>query len=336
VWIVAVKGTFLVGADDRLRLAPKQADVCAAPRFLGDPKTSSLLHDSDLTLAKPKSDVLLLGHAYAPGGKPARQVDVSLRVGSLVKALRIFGDRYWRVGLLGLKLCDPEPFRSMPLTYERAFGGRDPAEPELRWDGRNPAGRGYAFAPDRLAGWHAPNVEYPAEPTVSPRQRPPPAGYGPIACHWEPRLRFGGTYDATWEEERQPLVPEDFDDRFFQSAPDDQQYSGFLRGGERVELYNLTPSGVLAFALPRITLGFETFFSGERALHRAHIQTLILTPDVPGFQIVWQTQLPCHSKVVELRKTRIMIKKRLPLKGAPAAWSFLSGREKSATPQRGP
>jgi len=190
------------------------ARLTQAPKVRGDPLTTSLLSDAEITLRKPTSDILLHGHAHATPGKPAHRADVSLRVGTLVKALRVYGDRYWRVGLIGLKQSPLEPFQQMPIVYERAFGGRDPAEPEKKWDRRNPVGRGTAVRSDRLAGWHVPNIETPAELIGSPRQHPPPAGYGPIACHWDPRFKLGGTYDPKWEDERQPLEPEDFQDRF--------------------------------------------------------------------------------------------------------------------------
>ena len=324
VWIVVVKGTFLIERDGRLRVPSSQPVVSQAPKFRGDPQATSLLSDAEITLRKPTTDILLHGHAYAPRGKPLPRVDVSMRVGTLVKALTVFGDRHWHVGLVGLKPGSPAPFQKMPIVYERAFGGRDPAEPEKQWDRRNPVGRGYAISPDRLTGWHMPNIENPAELIGSPRAHPAPAGFGPIACHWEPRVQLGGTYDQKWEEERQPLVPADFQDRFFQSAPADQQYPDYLRGGEFVQLFNLTPDGALRFRLPKITLGFETFFADGSVHHMGRIHTLILQPDVPCFQIVWQSQLPCHSKVVELRKSRIFLKKRLSRvdgRSAPAEFS---------------
>lgn len=36
---------------------------------------------------------------------------------------------------------------------------------------------------------------------------------------WQPRLRYAGTYDQHWMDERLPFLPEDFDLRYFQSAP---------------------------------------------------------------------------------------------------------------------
>jgi hypothetical protein len=313
VWIVVVKGTFHIERGGALRVVSREPGVAVAPRFRGDPQTTSLVTDAEITLRKPATDILLHGHAYAPAGRPVPQLDACMRVGALVKALHVSGDRHWRVALLGMKPGPPEPFQRMPIVYERAFGGRDPGEPDKHWDPRNPVGRGYALHPDRLAGRPLPNIENPADLIGSPRHHPAPAGFGPIPCHWEPRVKLGGTCDKKWEEERQPLVPEDFDDRFFQSAPADQQVPGHLRGGELVKLFNLTPDLALQFRLPRITLGFETFFADESVRHQARIHALVLEPDVPRFQIVWQTQLPCHSKVVHLRKTRILVKQRRPL-----------------------
>ncbi len=69
---------------------------------------------------------------------------------------------------------------------------------------------------------------------------------------------------------RQPLLPDDLDDRFFQCAPPDQQAPQFLRGGEPVVLLRLTPAADLRFTLPKVYLGFETrFYDGNREIHTA-------------------------------------------------------------------
>ncbi|MBN6151684.1 DUF2169 domain-containing protein [Xanthomonas sp. AmX2] len=49
-----------------------------------------------------------------------------------------------------------------------------------------------------------------------------------------------------------PFLPQDFDNRYFQAAPDDQQIP-CLRGGEDVLLLNLTPRSARAFASPKWT-----------------------------------------------------------------------------------
>src|SRR5207302_3596070 len=55
-----------------------------------------------------------------------------------------------------------------------------------------------------LSGQRVPNVEYPKS-LISWKQ-PRPAGFGPIARDWVPRVEFAGTYDEKWEQERLPLL----------------------------------------------------------------------------------------------------------------------------------
>ena len=153
----------------------------------------------------------------------------------------------------------------------------------------------------------------------SPRRQAEPAGFGAIAGHWEPRIGFGGTYDKQWEETRLPLLPEDFDDRFYYSAPQDQQVSGHLRGGETVELVNLTPGGLLRFKVPEVRLGFRTIFQGGRQVHhRGVIHSLIVEPDVPRVMVVWHSQLRVHNQEHLLLTTVVHCKRRL--RSEPDPW----------------
>ena len=154
-----------------------------------------------------------------------------------------------------------------------------------------------------------PNVEYPDEPFTRAGDRPRPAGFGAVACHWDPRAALAGTYDDRWLRERQPLVPDDFDDRFFQCAPEDQQPRGFLQGGEPVHLYRVTTSEHVRFSLPRIALDFETrFFDGTRQLHEScALHTVIVEPDYPRLSLVWHSSLRCHFKVHKLERTVVTL-----------------------------
>src|SRR5262249_29783140 len=292
----------------------EQDEVCLVPKFRGEPNSSSLLYDTDLPHKKVATDVLLHGHAYAPYGKPVADIEVGLKLANINKKLRVVGDRIWEKSPFGLKLSRPGLFTKLPITYERAYGGRDEsaADPKQHtWEPRNPVGVGFAARDDSLVGKRGPNVEDPAAP-IGGMKRPRPAGFGPIPSHWPPRTDFRGTYDAKWEAERLPLLPDDFDDRFYQCAPPDQQVPGFLSGGEAVELLNLTPSGALKFRLPRVTLQFVTSFGGaDTKVHRADLHSVILEPDVPRVIMVWHTHLPCHTKVLKLRQTSISVLPRL-------------------------
>jgi hypothetical protein len=313
VWIVAVKATYLVGPDGATEIAEEQPPVTLAPSFRGDPAASSLLYDSDLYHTKPTTEVLLHGHAYAPGGTATTQVDVMMQVGPIKKTLRVTGDRVWQIGAVASHISAPKPFEKMPLTYERAYGGRDESDPKNpTWDTRNPIGVGFRI----LDGTPLPNVEDPNHLIGLWSRQSQPAGFGPIASHWQPRVKYGGTYDEKWLNERQPLLPEDFDERFYLCAPPDQQASEYFKGDELVELVNLTPSGLLRFKLPREPFGFATWFStGEVMRHRAKLHTVILEPDVPRVSLVWHTYLPCHSKVLKLKRTAITQKRVLASAG---------------------
>lgn len=314
VWIVAVKGTFSINPNGSTKLAEEQLDVCRTPKFAGEPGKSSLVYESDLLHTKPTTDVILHGHAYAPQGKPAIQVEVTMAIANQVKTLKVSGDRYWKSSLWGVKMTEPEPFMRMPIIYERAFGGVDQQSDNPRkqgWERRNPVGTGFAVQPEHLVGQRAPNIEYADASISSWRQQPQPAGFGPIARNWSPRLELAGTYDERWQEERLPLLPYDFDERFYLCAPQDQQAPSYLRGGDPVELHNLTPGGSLRFNLPRITLGFLTIFDSEKIDHRGTLHSVILEPDVPRLLMVWHTMLPCHHKVLKLRKTIIRQKEQL-------------------------
>jgi len=305
VWLVAVRGTFLIHPDGSTTVAEEQDPVVLAPKYRGDPADSGLVYDTDFPLTKPTTDVLLHGHAYAPRGEPTTRVDVTMRVDSISKTLRVTGDRAYQQGVFGVATGSVQPFTRMPITYERAFGGREPDPPanpdRPQFEVRNPVGTGFAPVPGKLA----PNIEYPG---LGLGRRP--AGFGPIPPHWHPRVKYAGTYDEAWQRERLPLYPKDLDDRFFLCSPEDERPKGFLRGGEPVELLNLTPGGRLAFVLPRVALGFETVFrGGDRVRHRARLHTVILEPDVPRVILVWRTELPCHARGLKLQETKVRLKR---------------------------
>lgn len=303
VWIVIVAATHEIGLDGTVKLAEKQLPVCLAPQRCREGGFSSLLRESDLVLRKSTTDVLVLGHAYSPHGHEVTELSAGLTVGPMEKILWVYGDRTWVEPSLGLT-TRPIPFRSMPLVYERAYGGVDPMDPS-HWLPENPAGRGYAAKDARRSGLPVPNVVY------GPNKLTRVAGFGPIDRSWQPRARLAGTYDAAWEAERMPLVPDDFDDAFHQCAPLDQRPQAPLRGGEPVALTNMHPSGPLSFKLPIVRPVFRTWIGSETIVHEGTMHSLVLEPDALRFQMVFHAALPCHHRVQALLGTRIDLKQVL-------------------------
>lgn len=309
VWIVAVRGTFSFTPDGQVDVAPDQQDVCLAPEYFGEAGRTSLRYDMDLVRTKPGTDVVLHAGAHAPGGWAAPAVEVSWTVGPLSKKLRVTGDRVWEMGWSDLVPGRPEPFLSLPIRYEHAWGGLLP-DTGAR-DPFNPVGVGA----DATLGSPVPNIEDPRNPIQSSRHTGPAAGFGPIPYQWQPRLKFAGTYDEAWQKERQPLVPRDFQDAYFCCAPPDQQIRGFLQGGEEVILRNLTPEGLVRFRLPRVNLGFNTRIAGGVTHHRGELHTVIIEPEERRLILVWQSALPCHHTLYTLKETIAFEKEHVPLGG---------------------
>lgn len=134
-------------------------------------------------------DLFVFGHARAPGGRPTASMDVVCEVGDKFRhAVRVFGERRWVGRPLGApRIGDPEPFREMPLTFDRAFGGKD------EWDGlevpfpANPEGRGFALDARSLAGRLLPNLEHPERLIAAPMDQPEPVGLGLAPLGFGPR-----------------------------------------------------------------------------------------------------------------------------------------------------
>ncbi|MBX6362555.1 MAG: DUF2169 domain-containing protein [Gemmatimonadetes bacterium] len=296
-----IKGTFDVVTGES---AEEQLPVVVADEHYGDPATSSIRAPSDISLVKPATDVLLVGSAHAPGGRPAAYVDVSLRVGPVGRTVRVFGDRYWVSSGAGVTPTYPEPFQVMPLVWERAYGGTERVGDRVDGEARNPVGTGFraegSEAP--LHGLKLPNLEDPYDPITSWKQRPQPAGFAPLAPHWEPRRSYAGTYDEAWQTQRAPYLPTDFDARFFQLAPPELVCPGYLQGGETVEVWNATPSGYLACRLPAFRIQVTYVLDDRSEVRTANLDTVLLEPDAGRLVVVWRTVLRCDKKLLRVRE----------------------------------
>lgn len=297
-WLVAVKATFDLAPTGKLTLADQQPAPQLAPAFRGDAASTSLIFDSDLLGIKPATDVLLEACAHAPQGKPAPSVPVGLRVADIEKTLLVHGTRVYYKGAFGLTTSKPLPFASRPIVYEWAFGGADRSHSDPRKhriDMRNPVGKGFAPSMDTLNEQPAHSIEYPGANAA----KAGPAGFGPIASFWSPRVERAGTYDATWEKTKKPLLPEDYDDRFALCSPDDQRSARPLRGGELVGIVNLTPQGSLRFELPKLRPTFRTRFGSRSEEHPPLLSVVHIATEPMKVALVWQTSLRVRSREVD-------------------------------------
>ncbi|MEY4508570.1 MAG: hypothetical protein RLZZ450_692, partial [Pseudomonadota bacterium] len=166
VWVVAVGATFDFDAAGALRLADEQPPPSHAAEYFAEPGLSSLRADSELSLAKPGTDVIVNASAHAPRGKEAPSVPIALRVGTLYKVLLVHGERVYVGRGDSLETSAAKPFVSRPIRYEYAFGGTDTSAPDTRehvCDARNPIGRGVVAPSRRRRGLLAHAIEYPSQ-----------------------------------------------------------------------------------------------------------------------------------------------------------------------------
>jgi hypothetical protein len=304
--VVCVKGTYTIPQNGEVPiLAEEQVPLVEADEFTGEPGFSAPLRESDYPLRKPNCDVLLNGSAYAPGGKPATKVPVVLQVGPIKKSFYVIGDRVWRKGWISAKPSSPMPFLKMPITYDRAFGGIDDNHEDpnkLVAYTPNPVGVGYHrhLKKEYVDGKPLPNTEEPNSPIKMPNGAYRPRSFGPVGRNWPQRLKFAGTYDQDWLDDIFPFLPPDFDERYFQSAPLDQQMP-YPTGGEIVALLNLTPEGNTTFKLPDSNLlVWFLMKNGEEEEVGAVIDTILIEPEENRFMITWRASTPLKRNMFEI------------------------------------
>lgn len=308
--VAVVKGTYRIEGSAKLELAEEQARPNLAGEYWGPPGESSYKYEPECAFTKVTTDVVLIGHAHAPA-TDTRELEVIFRVGEVEKTVGIVGDRVWYRSMGRVAATPPLPFETIPLTYERAFGGWDRSSKDPRehtFEPRNPVGVGFCRNARSFKNeLRLPNLEDPKTPLRSPGQRPPPAGFGFIACHWDPRAFLAGTYDAAWASERAPLLPKDFDRRFFSAASPGLIAPRYLSGNEAVTLIHASPEGLLRFRLPGVPppkLRVERSDAEDAALE-TKLDTVIVNTDDRQLHLLWRAHLLLREGPHEVRTLEV-------------------------------
>jgi hypothetical protein len=303
--LVAVKGTFTIPKNgEEPHLADQQVPLIMADTFTGEPGFSAPAYEVDYAPIKHRCDVLLNGSAYAPQGRPARVVQVGMKVGQWAKTFNVVGNRYWNAGIL-IDSTLPEEFSVMPISYDNAFGGLDNFHQDKNKHGaymQNPVGKGFHQLLDSylVDGSPLPNTEEINRPIQRPDADYQPMAFGPVGRGWTPRLQQAGTYDQDWIDNTFPFLPADFNEAYYQAAPADQHIP-YPKGGEEVVLVNLSPEGRIAFRLPTAEVPVVFFRKkGERHETQAVIDTIVIEPDKGIFTMTWRASVPLKKNIFEI------------------------------------
>ena len=311
---VVARGTFTLAPEPEL--GAEQPPPYATDVYWGEPGASSLKYAADIHVGKIGTDVALVGSAHAPRGRAVTEMLAAVSIAGRRKVVRVIGDRTWR-GVVG-GATPPAPFASMPLVYERAFGGRDQhgagaggrrTDGDVSAEERNPVGVGFC-AVRRLrlgAGVRLPNVEDPHSPWRSLGDRPPPAGFGFVAPAWQPRRGYAGTYDQAWTANRAPFLPSDFDPRFGNAASAGLTFEDGLRGGEPIALDGVSRggNGTLRSRVPSIRPRIEIVVAGRREVPPVMLETILLEPDAERLSLTWRAALRCDKRALKIEHIHI-------------------------------
>ena len=216
---VLIKRTYRIVAGGHCVRADEDRPLNGGDVYWDHPMNSSVRYESDFWPFKVATDVVLNGTAYAPGGAPTSSLVASLQVGDRRKSLLVTGDRIARYNGGGPPIVsDPDPFTTMELRYERAYGGTD-VYSDLKVPypyPRNPLGRGFVVAnlPKSVDNLALPNVEDPQSPIAAEdlclgqyaqwETKPTPACFGWFPKVWRPRAMLVGVLprDRAVEAER--------------------------------------------------------------------------------------------------------------------------------------
>ena len=310
--VVVIKGTFVLPPNpgEPVRLADEQLPLIMADTFSGEPGFSAPRSEIDFAPRKRACDVLLVGSAHAPQGQQVQRMRAGLRVGAMQKVFEVVGDRVWQAGLAGITASAPLPFTQMPVSYDRAFGGADRYSDDEREHGAylpNPVGRGWHkhLKNAWVDGKPLPNLEDVGQAVTSPSGSYKPVALGPLGRGWPQRARYAGTYDDDWLANVFPFLPRDFDDRYYQAAPEDQQIAP-PKGPIEVTLSGLRPDGVRQFVLPFFEAPVHVFpRRGGREDLIATLDTVVFEPDDERFTMSWRVARPLQKSMHEIAQVLV-------------------------------
>ncbi|RJQ70915.1 MAG: DUF2169 domain-containing protein [Desulfobacteraceae bacterium] len=304
--LIVVKATYNFDKHGALTAADKKQPIEMADIYYGTPGESSIRYASDFSFGKTATDIALIGHAYAPGSN-FKESYVRLKIGILQHLVKVFGDRVWEKRVGFLTMSSPQPFEKIPIVFERAYGGNDRSNKDPQkheYEPMNPVGVGFRSKKGNLPkeGSPLPNFEDPNKLIKRITDRPKPTGFGFIAPSWTPRREFAGTCDKAWQTSRMPLLPVDFDTRFFNAANPALLYPGFMKGNESVEIAGASRLGTIRFDLPGLYPECLVEDANEESAVKMNLDKVCFNTDEDQMVLVWSGNYPVPGEFRAIKK----------------------------------
>lgn len=313
--VVVIKATYRIPENDKMPrpLIPPQP-IASSDKFVGEPGLSACLYEVDYVRRKAKCDILFDAKAHSPDEQPVTKISAGFNFnGKLKKYVSVVGDRFWQQDVLYVGKTNALPFTSMPLHYGKAFGGTvvSGKPDKLQYDSHpeNLIGMGYSKSTGLFTvhGMQLPNLMALGESAHKPYSNTAAVAFSVLSKTAQSRRKYAGTYDEKWQQNTFPFLPEDFDERFYQSAPLDQQVD-YPQGGETVELHNMMPGRPqVSFRLPRLTNMPIKILGKDYQVHSPQVvvDTLYFEPDHARFSVVWRASMPIKRRIQDIQTVAV-------------------------------
>ena len=320
--IFTAKATFNIQENGQVKLERDNP----LPLLKQDEETGLGILPGDASLRlDPAFEVIMLGQAHASEGQATTEMKVSLGVGDEYRELDVSGDRQWRGEGEGASLSAAEKFKSMPLTWDRAFGGTQQVEIDreayldVSWP-YNTMGKGFdhisqarelgvAFSsPDPYPRFEAirelPNIESPDERVQRWGDTPLPVCWATVPQSSGLLLeRFKRSCESSGKDHVLLGAPEmnhrAHPDWVIETPP----------AGASVRLDGACKAGRIDFRIPEMRVVAELKDGRRVQKIELHPRSMVLLPEEMRFYLTFKAVRNYESRDGETRKARIKVLK---------------------------
>ncbi|MGD8913923.1 MAG: DUF2169 domain-containing protein [Candidatus Thiodiazotropha sp.] len=247
--------------------------------------------DHDLAPPKPRFDLMVAGYVTPPEEHSELKIVAAVLIESRQLQVEAHVPHFWVCGLprhtvepLGKRL------HRTPMSY--AFAD---------WPG------GFPLEAEPNHPQQLPWLRRPGAACRRKRHDMHPVGFGYWPESASHRQCHSGTYDEPWARDRKPRPPKDFDERFFNAAHPDLQWSQAPVPGTQIRLIHLAETPALILRMPALELAAQATTADGIQLPSAMLKpdTLTIEPDQQRMSLIQRTVLPKGQGAQALSSIRL-------------------------------
>ena len=232
--------------------------------------------DGDTPFRKQGIDVMMLGKAYPAPNSAGNHTRVKLQVGDLSYAMDVYGNRYWKASGDQLVASDAEPFESIDLTWENAFGGKCPVETGEMPFHSNPVGTGFYLSKETAENGPLANIEDIDNPIRSWEDQPDPRGTAPLSRESSIRVMNSAEFD----QEANPPSIKMIKPSYYNNANPDLILTETPTEGTVVKATGVRPDGqVFSFIMPAGTFHNYVQLADRSYVFPTQLDSIVLLPE---------------------------------------------------------